>query len=132
MKQAISFLAGTTFATAIVIFAGGRSSAMIALGFILTVSIASGLLWLTGVNRLIELLSKFRSAPQQTAATPRKRGPAPTSQSDKWEQVLKGERQPTKRQERQAAREAAEFKANQEADEFFVEQGVEAPKASVN
>lgn len=59
MKLALCFLAGTVFATGIVICGGGRPSAMLALGFLLTVSIAGGVLWLTGVRRLARFLNAF-------------------------------------------------------------------------
>lgn len=59
IKNSIAFLAGTVFATGIVICGGGRPAAMLALGFLLTVSIAGGALWLTGVRRLARFLNAF-------------------------------------------------------------------------
>jgi hypothetical protein len=59
IKLSLAFLAGTVFATGIVICGGGRPAAMLALGFLLTVSIAAGVLWLTGVRRLARFLNAF-------------------------------------------------------------------------
>jgi uncharacterized membrane protein YdfJ with MMPL/SSD domain len=59
IKTSIAFLAGTVFSTGIVICGGGRPAAMLALGFMLTVSIAAGVLWLTGVRRLARFLNAF-------------------------------------------------------------------------
>lgn len=59
IKNSLSFLAGTVFSTGIVICGGGRPAAMLALGFLLTVSVGAGVLWLTGVRRLARFLNAF-------------------------------------------------------------------------
>jgi hypothetical protein len=59
IKTSLAFLAGTVFATAIVILGAGRPAAMIGLGFLLTAAIASGVLWLTGLRRLARFLNAF-------------------------------------------------------------------------
>jgi hypothetical protein len=97
MKYAISFLGGTSFATLAVVLGGGRSSAMIGLGVILTLAVTSGVLWLIGVPRLIELLSRFEG----DAPVARKRSPKSNEQST-------GYKRPSAKREAESAMEAVE------------------------
>jgi len=59
VKLSIAFLAGTSFATLTIVLAGGRASTMLGLGFLLALSLAAGILWLTGVRRLARFLNAF-------------------------------------------------------------------------
>ena len=59
IKNALMFLAGTVVSTVIVVLAGGRPAAFVGLGLLLALSIAAGVLWLTGVRRLARFLNAF-------------------------------------------------------------------------
>lgn len=72
IKTSIAFLAGTVFATAVIVLAGGRASAMVALGFLCAVAIAAGVLWLTGLRRLARFLNAFTDGMETAEAPPLK------------------------------------------------------------
>ena len=59
IKLSLAFLAGTSFATVTIVMAGGRASAMLGLGVLLTISLMAGVLYWVGIRRLARFLNAF-------------------------------------------------------------------------
>ena len=81
IKYSLTFLVGTMFSTLVMISAGGRAAQFIGLGFLLTVALTAGVLWLTGVRRLARFLNAFadglassESKPARQASSARQSG----------------------------------------------------------
>jgi hypothetical protein len=62
MKYALGLLSGSIFSAGCVIWAGGRPTAWLSLGFLLALGVSGGILWLTGPRRLARFLTAFADA----------------------------------------------------------------------
>jgi hypothetical protein len=74
IKLSLSFLAGTSFATAAIVMAGGRASMMLGLGFLLACSLGVGVLYWVGVRRLARFLNAFADGLASTTNTAAREG----------------------------------------------------------